>query len=412
MSQITSISNTINSIAPEPMTPETKVLYVSLFKGKQVSQLKTLEQMQAEDDNALKKAKAEGKPLPRLNLTPQLNGTYEAPFTAIVENLSEQNIATKIDGIIQELLKRKQAQPGFNKEYMGGEFGDLLQLTITPVLSLNGRTIGVIQGEIFEKGYTLPANATDIVPFIEADDGKIYMSLGIRKFDPGIGKPATYGGFNNVESDGRYVSPTGTALLEAREEAGLKMKPINAARFEDLMRDHNLFGKDIAVKATLGLKNISNKAEMKANVCHVATIETSNDIMPKGGEVRVGTDIQKRVHTTSVVTMIAKKTDLLVNSSGFFTITIPRPAISASSLKSLYKGGDDISQALVYDATDLIKQAPTFEDALLVATQFHKDQKMGIQHHAEVLAHALHKAHKEFFPATYKEYDAAEKYNP
>lgn len=102
-----------------------------------------------------------------------------------------------------------------------GPFGDIISAVAIPDLC-EGRApsaivvINYIAPQTFEK----PGLGADLVIIVTNETGVRYF-VGIRRTnEPGIGKPATIGGFLDVK-DSRLLSPLQTILHESRDEAGI-----------------------------------------------------------------------------------------------------------------------------------------------------------------------------------------------
>ncbi len=94
-----------------------------------------------------------------------------------------------------------------------GDFGDLLT-----VLSVGGCYALV---SIAPKAYHKPGVATDVVPILIDYHNRAFFIGIVRGQEPGKGKPALIGGFNNIEGF-RFESSPACIGHEGREEAGLK----------------------------------------------------------------------------------------------------------------------------------------------------------------------------------------------
>lgn len=165
-------------------------------------------------------------------------------------------------------------------------------------------------------GYDKPGMAADLIPFVCDGRGRLYFIGIYRKFLPGVGKPATIGGFRNINGY-HFATGTETVVSEGKEETGLKIKVYEPARAwkKDPMAD------GLNVKVTLG-KN--NPIEARAFLWFLGMFRTANT--EKNRKLK-----KKRVYETN----------------GYTVLAYVKKHLEKSDLENLLEAGDDAAKLMV-----------------------------------------------------------------
>lgn len=140
------------------------------------------------------------------------------PFTPQLCSIAAQNHEEQ-KFIPRYSLESIYADPNIYGPNKYGPFGDVLFVT---VLNKVGSQIPVLLTNIAPKAFHKPALAADLVVIVDDGVDDPYF-VGIRrKNEPGIGQPATIGGFLDVK--GYHLdSPLETVLHEGPEEASVSI---------------------------------------------------------------------------------------------------------------------------------------------------------------------------------------------
>ncbi len=216
---------------------------------------------------------------------------------------------------------------------------------------------------------------------VSADGKEVVFSGFIKRgAAPGKGCLATVGGIKNVDiaQDGIEVldSPFYTILKEAKEEVRSRFV-ISEEELERLRTDYDLAELELGIKFTVGGKEETFPCILSKS----ATIPTSREFMPEGGERIPGTN-RLRIHTATVVTL---------------TVDLGTTVLTESDLKASFHAGDDAKSVHFINMIDKVTDSQTVEGAQAVARVFHKAEKMGILHHAQVVGHSLYTAYQKFY---------------
>lgn len=298
-------------------------------------------------------------------------------FEAVVLNLEgvqEDKVDESILAQVQDIYRIHVGQFGTNP------FGYIIKV----VTLKTGNAVQAFVTSIAEKLWPKAATAADVPMFFKAQttDGKTAIFSGFikRAAEPGKDAYATVGGFNalNKAEDGLEVfdSPFYTALTEAKEEFRSKFV-IGEKEFESLRTNYDL------TELKLGIKlKINGKEEtFPCTLSKSATIPTSREFMVKGGERIEGTD-RLRVHTATAITL---------------TVDFGNKVVTEEDLQNSFKAGDDAGSIHFIDMIGNVKAASTLDGAKKTASEFFKAQKMGILHHADIIAHGLRTAYQKFY---------------
>lgn len=106
-------------------------------------------------------------------------------------------------------------QAEYTKYGRYGDFGDILFV-------LRHNDVYILT-RIVRKAYPKPSVASDLLPVLVDSHKKSFFIGILRGQEPGKGKPALIGGFNEVHGFNFYSSPK-TLIAEGREEAGIRLE--------------------------------------------------------------------------------------------------------------------------------------------------------------------------------------------
>lgn len=141
--------------------------------------------------------------------------------------LESQYLHTLLPDLVAEEYSRRYGADRY------GPFGDVISvLVINEFQNLYPGLTPVIVNYIAPQSFAKPGIAADLVVFVRNDLGQRYF-VGIRRTnEPGIGAPATIGGFLDVRGN-EFVSPLQTILHEGSDEAGIHLASLDGSHITE-----------------------------------------------------------------------------------------------------------------------------------------------------------------------------------
>ncbi|MFI0435527.1 MAG: hypothetical protein ACH350_07375 [Parachlamydiaceae bacterium] len=311
------------------------------------------------------------------NFTPEYKGNplfQSISFQTANGNLID--MTREVEQIYRRLVEENQ--------YCPGPFGDIIRI-------VQMRDLCVIT-EIAQKAFPKPGLASDIIPVFKCKNpegaDRFFVLTGTRRFDPGMGKNATFGGFTAIErrSPGLSCGPDNpcvldsdiyTAFKEAKEESGLRISVPNVELYrEDYDMSH------VAAQIFCGPKDQADREHYEAQVVKLGTIKTSDALMRDGGECL--SNGEKRVYATTGFAVMINLADVKVDIEGR----------TYDAFLSQFKlaAADDMAGLQVHDITHAV--TANNEEAM---RELKSRLEFGIQHHNRLIDLLIPKVREFFF---------------
>lgn len=197
-----------------------------------------------------------------------------------------------------------------------GHWKDVLQITKHEFMLHNRYTVDFIGRFEYDK----PGITSDLVPFIRDLEDNVFFIGILRKFPPGVGKPATIGGFRNIK-EYDFANAAETAIAEGKEETNFKITSLEA---EEEMKKFPL-PENIRVKVSLGKKS---SVEVYTDLKLIRVFPTAN--VERNLKLK-----KKRVYETAGYTLMAY---------------IPR-ILSKKDVEGMLEAGDDAAKLMVCEVS-------------------------------------------------------------
>ena len=287
------------------------------------------------------------------------NPGFEPRIIPIQDRTHQSGITDAVQREYSRLCDPLQTNP---EMFFPGPFGDFMQFF------RNENSYLMIASHL---AFPKPGLAMDVGIVAKCintyGENNYYLVTGVRKNEPGKGKPSFVGGYRNIGTgnEGVKVFDSGiyTLLHESLEEMGIT---IHHKGPEELRTDYS------ADKVPVEVSFAESKIKVKAIVHYISTIPTSNLSCEQGGEALP--DNSKRVYATDNY--------LLPLDLGAFG------AITPEKLKSLFNPGDDVTSVEIFDITSFVLSGSTIG--------LRQKVQLGIHHHntaSENLIRKLHQLH-------------------
>lgn len=254
--------------------------------------------------------------------TTLLNACHSHKYTPEIKIIPENTGATEFIRCPENQLV-EYAEAMYKNFGCYGPYGDILSITVKK--NGNGDSCPYFKVNfIAQRGFQLPKESVDLLPFVHSGDGKVYFVGITRDDDLAKGKIALMGGMVNAK--GMYLETKQQAMVrEAGEELKLCINPASHSEALD-MYDHNV--DSFAVNVSFGgpCGNLI-KCPLACTLYNIGT-ETTGD------EEEMAELDQKRVDITTGF--------LLLMEVG---LTDP------NEIKNLFKPSDDAKTVELVDLT-------------------------------------------------------------